>query len=602
MTEVRVDYGDPDTTPTLLLLADGPGAADAPEAALRARYEPEYRVLTVNSVTAALDAVDDLRARGCPVALVLAPMAVIDDEGQDLFGHVRVVHPTAKRVLLVPRGGATAPSLRVPTLLLEDDALALPVLRALTLGLVDTYLPTPGGSRDEVFHLGIAELLEEWYRDAPGAAPALRIVGEPQAARSHELRDALARNSIPFEFHAADSDDGRALLAGVGRSDIVLPVVLTFGGQVLEDPGNEELAATFGLTALPEDVVDVVVVGAGPAGLSTAVNTASEGLSTVLLERAAVGGQAGSSSLIRNFLGFPRGISGRNLGSRGFAQVWSFGASIAVTWPATELRPDGQGYRLRLADGSELVCRSVVLACGVAYRTLDAPGVRELTGAGIYYGAASSEAQGLVGQQVFIAGGANSAGQAALNLARHAHQVTLLVRRDSVEATMSRYLVDQIEATPNIAVRNRTEVAAARGEGRLQSLSLLNAATGQLEEVPAAALFVLIGAAPHTDWLPGRVQRDGHGFVLTGRDVDPTDPEHPWPLRRPPLDMETSLPGVFAAGDVRAGSVKRVASATGEGSVTATSVWRHLDSLSRVSAVGPVTADSDTGRVLPAGS
>jgi thioredoxin reductase (NADPH) len=322
--------------------------------------------------------------------------------------------------------------------------------------------------------------------------------------------------------------------------------------------------------------VDVAIVGAGPAGLSAAIYTSSEGLSTVLLEREAVGGQAGSSSLIRNYLGFPRGTTGRGLASRAFAQVWSFGAPPVVTWPVTGLRSGDHGHVLSLADGSEVHCRSVVIAAGVSYRRLDAPGLTPLIGAGVYYGAAASEARAMAGRRVFIAGGANSAGQAAVNLARYADQVTLLVRRVSVTTTMSRYLIDEIEASANIDIRHSTEVVGAEGEGQLEALSLRNKATGFTETVPAAALFVMVGADPRTDWLPDSVQRDERGFLLTGSDLRLDDPVSPWSLKRAPLPLETSLPGVFAAGDVRLRSVKRVATAVGEGSIAATHVTQYL--------------------------
>jgi thioredoxin reductase (NADPH) len=353
-------------------------------------------------------------------------------------------------------------------------------------------------------------------------------------------------------------------------------VVITYTGRALADPTNAELGAAFGLATLPARIVDVAIVGAGPAGLSTAVYTASEGLSTLLLEREAIGGQAGSSSLIRNYLGFPRGTSGRGLASRAFAQVWAFGADTVVSRPVTGLRPAKTGYLLMLADGTEAHGRSVVIATGVSYRRLDPPGLDPLIGAGVYYGAAASEGRAMAGRQVFIAGGANSAGQAAVNLARHARQVTLLVRRDSVAATMSQYLIDQINGTANIDIRHNTEVAGAEGDTQLEALVLLDNTTGITESVHASALFVLVGAEPHTDWLPASIQRDDRGFLLTGSDLRPADIPGGWPLQRPPLPLEASLPGVFAAGDVRRGSIKRVASAVGEGSIAATEVTRYL--------------------------
>ena len=378
-----------------------------------------------------------------------------------------------------------------------------------------------------------------------------------------------------------DSDRGRFPLEQSGYTDQALPVVMTYTGQALANPSNDELAAAFGLARPPRGTVDVAIVGAGPAGLSAAVYTSSRVLSTVLLEREAFGGQAGSSSRIRNYLGFPRGTSGRDLAGRAFAQVWSFGAATVVA-PVTGLRPSQvghtrPGYALRLADDTEVKARSVVIASGVTYRRLDAPGLDSLIGAGVYYGAAASEARAMAGRRVFIAGGANSAGQAAVNLARHASQVTLLVRRDSVAATMSQYLIDEINGTANIDIRHNTEVARAEGEAQLESLALGDNRTRATETVPASALFVLVGAAPRTSWLPAAVQRDDRRFLLTGIDLRRDDSPEGWPLGRPPLPLETSLPGVFAAGDVRLQrSVKRVASAVGEGSIAATQLTQYL--------------------------
>jgi thioredoxin reductase (NADPH) len=322
----------------------------------------------------------------------------------------------------------------------------------------------------------------------------------------------------------------------------------------------------------------VAIVGAGPAGLSAAVYAASEGLSTLLLEREAIGGQAGSSSLIRNYLGFPRGISGTGLASRAFEQAWSFGAIPSLAGPVTGLEPAADGFTLHLADGRAAAqARSVLIATGVSYRRLDTPGLDSLVGAGVFYGATTSESAAFAGEHIFIAGGANSAGQAAVNMARYAQQVTIVVRGDSLAARMSQYLIDEISATPNIDVRTRTQIAAAEGAGKLEALTLTDTRTGSTATVPAAALVVLIGAVPHTDWLPPSIGRDEHGFILTGGDLHSAgEPAASRPLRRPPLPLETSLPGVFAAGDVRRGSVKRVASAVGEGSIATTQINQHL--------------------------
>ncbi len=424
------------TEPVVLVLDNEPAETAELQGVLRLRYGQEYLIVVERSADAALERLSGFAAENRPVALVFASASMLDTGGSEFFAAVRRQFATTKRILLVSRGGPLAPGLRVPALLLQDRSVAEPVLRAMTLGVVDTYVAAPSGARDEGFHLAISELLEEWARDSSADLPAMQIVGPGNSARAYELRDILARNGIPFEFHAAESEHGRALIERHGHVDAEGPLVITNIGPALLNPTDGELGAAFGLASLPSTPVEVAIVGAGPAGLSAAIYTSSEGLSTVLFERDAIGGQAGSSSLIRNYLGFPRGTTGRGLASRAFAQVWSFGAPPVVRH-VTGLRPGDHGYVLSLADGSEVHCRSVVIATGVSYRRLDAPGLTSLIGAGVYYGAAASEARAMAGRQVFIAGGANSAGQAAVNLARHASQVTLLVRRESVAATMS---------------------------------------------------------------------------------------------------------------------------------------------------------------------
>jgi thioredoxin reductase (NADPH) len=468
--------------------------------------------------------------------------------------------------------------------LVQDRQAATPVLRAIAHGMIDAYLPAPGAGRDEGFHRAVSELLEEWALEAAPALPAVRIIAEQGSARAHELRDALARSSIPYVFYTPESADGRSWLQEAGQDGSALPVLVMYTGDVLVDPPNDQIAAAFGLASLPTTTVDVAIVGAGPAGLSAAVYAASEGLSTLLLEREAIGGQAGSSSLIRNYLGFPRGISGANLATRAFEQAWSFGAIPSMTGPVTGLQPTADGFTLRLAGGGECRARSVLITTGVSYRRLDAPGLDPLLGAGVFYGATASESSAFAGEHVFIAGGANSAGQAAVNLARYARQVTIVIRGGSLAARMSQYLIDEISATANIDVRASTQIAAAQGSGRLEALTLKDTKTGTAETVPASALVVLIGAVPHTDWLPPRIGRDEHGFIVTGSDLpDGRDPVASWPLPRAPLPLETSLPGVFAAGDVRHGSVKRVASAVGEGSIATTQVTQYLQKQAQLS-------------------
>jgi thioredoxin reductase (NADPH) len=565
------------TLPVLMVVDDDPEGLAALDGMLQRRYGQDYLIVSDATPDAALGRLRELRAAGREVAVVMAAAAMTAAPAAEFLAQVRIIRPAAKRVLVVPRGGPAAPSLRVPVPLVADRRAATPVLRALAHGMIDTYLPAPGTGRDEGFHRAVSELLDEWAHYTAPVRPAVWIIAERQSARAHELRDTLARNSVPYVFYAADSAEGQSWLERAGQDGSVLPVLVTYTGEVLADPLNDQIADVFGLASVPAAMVDVAIVGAGPAGLSAAVYAASEGLSTLLLEREAFGGQAGSSSLIRNYLGFPRGISGASLATMAFEQAWSFGAIPSLAGPVTGLEPAGDGFALQLAGGRISQARSVLITTGVSYRRLNAPGLDSLLGAGVFYGATTSESAAFAGEHVFIAGGANSAGQAAVNLARYAQQVTLLVRGDSLAARMSQYLIDEITATPNIDVRTSTQVAAAEGGGRLEALTLKDTMTGGTVTVPAAALVVLIGAVPHTDWLPARIGRDEHGFILTGSDLPgPGNPTAGRVLPRPPLPLETSMPGVFAAGDVRHASVKRVASAVGEGSIATTQINQYL--------------------------
>ena len=572
------------TEPAILVIDDDPHRLGTVEGELRKRYGRDYLIVSETSAAAALNRLGVLKASNRPVALLLAGSSAAGFDAADLLAQAHSLHPAARRGVLVPRDGPGAPRWRVPAAVLRDRTVAMQILRAMSLGAIDAFLPTPEAVRDEAFHQAIGELLDEWTRETAANPPAARIVGDRWSARSHELRDILGRSSIPFEFHAADSEEGRRLLGRAGYDDSALPIVFMYSGEVLIEPSLSQIAEVFQLAAMPTGTLDVVIVGAGPAGLSAAVYAASEGLSTLLLEREAVGGQAGSSSRIRNYLGFPRGVTGAELATRAFEQAWLFGAAPTVARSVTELRQSDGRYLLTLSDGAEIAARSVVIATGVAYRTLDVPSLGALTGAGVFYGAAASEAQAMAGQQVFVAGGGNSAGQAAIHLARYAERVTILVRGGSLAASMSGYLITQIDATPNIDVRYRVEVVGGEGSGRLEALVVREKTTGATETVPAVALFVLIGATPHTAWLPEQVTRDGWGFVVTGGDLVIAltgDLPSSWPLRRPPLALETSMPGVFAAGDVRHRSVKRVASAVGEGSIASTLVGQYLQESDR---------------------
>ncbi len=566
------------TRPVLMVVDDDPASLDALAEALRHRYEHDYLIISKAAPGAAVGRLRELRAAGHPVAMVMAAAATTVTPAMsaaEFLAEARGIHPGAKRVIIVPRGGPGAPGLRVPVPLLQDRQAAAPVLRGIALGVIDTFLPAPAAGRDERFHRTVSEMLEEWTHVAPPVIPAVRIIAPEWSARAHELRDVLARDCNPYTFNAAESAEGQWWLRHAGQDGSAFPVLVMYTGEVLVDPPIDRIAAFFGVASLPAETVDVAIVGAGPAGLSAAVYTVNEDLSTLLLEREAFGGQAGSSSLIRNYLGFPRGVGGESLATRAFQQAWSFGV-IPSMQQVTGLAPVADGFTLSMANGGQCRARSVLIATGVSYRRLDAPGLDSLLGAGVFYGATTSEASAFAGEQVFVAGGANSAGQAAIHWARYARQVTILVRGDSLADRMSRYLIDEISATANIDVRTSTQIAAAAGAGKLEALTLLNTKTDSTQTVPAAALVVLIGGVPHTDWLPPQVCRDNYGFVVTGSAHDYGGSGTGWTLLRPPFPLETTLPGVFAAGDVRHGSVNRLASAAGEGSLAATQLTQCL--------------------------
>jgi thioredoxin reductase (NADPH) len=556
--------------PVLLAVDDDPNTLGRIEHELRQRYGSYYRVACEGSPEAGMRTLQDLRAADKEVAVVLADQWMPGMTGVEFLTHTRPLYPGAKRALLFERGNRTTRE---------------PILQAMALGQIDYYVPKPERPPDEEFHRCIAQFLEEWARDYRPASVAVRLVGEPWSARSHELRDVLSRSGIPHAFSSADSKEGRELLARVDKTLARLPVVIVFDRLVLVDPDNAEivdafeLISPFGLNTL-SDVrdFDLVIIGAGPAGLAAAVYGSSEGLRTVVVERETFGGQAGTSSLIRNYLGFSRGVSGSELAWQAYQQAWLFGASFRLARHTIALHHGPEQLVVRLSDGTEVAGRAAIVATGASYRRLGVPSLEALQGAGVFYGAAVAQAQGMKGQEVCVVGGGNSAGQAARHLSKHARRVTLLVLGESLTAHMSQYLVEEIEATENIQVRLNTQVLDGGGQGRLEHLVLKDRASGLTETFPAAALFVLIGATPHTAWLPEEVMRDERGYIITGNDLlrDGSPPEG-WPLERAPMLLETSVPGVFAAGDVRCGSVKRVASAVGEGSIAIQIVHNYLN-------------------------
>ena len=547
--------------PVVLAVDDDGDVLEALKQALGKRYGADYQVLTERSPAVGLGVLEWLRSQDVSVAVVIADQWMPQLTGVEFLAQAHQLHPSARRMLLIG---------------VLDRSVNEPMSQAMALGRIDGWLWKPWEPAEEHLYLPVSEQLSEWIR-ATGRQGfvAIRIVGE--TPRSHEVRDLLDRNTIPYQFHPHDSAAGRELLRQAGQDGSRLPVLYLFDGQVLVDPANAEVAAAIGIPTQPDPGrYDVIVVGAGPAGLSAATYGASEGLRTLLLEPEALGGQAGTSSLIRNYLGFPRGVSGRNLAQWASQQATLFGAGFVYA-RVVGLRRAGQDHVVTLAGGGEAAGQTVVVATGAAYRRLEAPGVDDLLGAGVFYGAAVSEAPAMTGSQVFVVGAGNSAGQAALHLAKYADWVTILARGDALGRTMSDYLVKEVQANDTIAVRLGTQVVGAGGSGRLEHLILRDPRTGGTETVPAAALFILIGAQPHTGWLAGTLRRDERGFLLTGRDLLHDGQLPPgWPLDRPPLLLETSVPGVFAAGDVRHGSIKRVASAVGEGSVAIQLVHEHL--------------------------
>lgn len=555
---------DPDALnqrlPVILAVDDDPDVIELIGRELEDRYGRAYRILTARAVATAQSMLTRLHVDGERVALILSDQWLPDGTGCELLAQARELCPHARRLLLITWGEWTV------------DATSQPLRRAIALGQIDYYALKPWRPADELFHRTITEFLHEWVGTDASLSRELTIVADAANARASELRSLLARNRVPFIFHSSTSPEGAQVLEEVREPAGPAPVVVQRNGRVLVDPTNVEIANAYGAATHLQGSreFDVTVVGAGPSGLAAAVYASSEGLRTLVIERESIGGQAGSSSRIRNYLGFQRGITGADLAQRAQQQAWVFGTNFVQMCQALRIRTDGDRLYVSHSNGIEIPTGVVVLAMGVSYQRLGIQALEDLTGVGVFYGASASEAERFTGREVFVVGGGNSAGQAAVHLARHAKQVTILVRRDTLAETMSRYLIDEIEGQGNISVRYRTQIADGTGNGELESLTLTNSATGETQTVPADAVFVLIGARPHTDWLPTEIERDRFGFVVTGT------ASSDWTLERQPFMFESSMPGVFAVGDVRSGSVKRVASAAGEGSVAIQQVHQYL--------------------------
>jgi thioredoxin reductase (NADPH) len=536
----------------------------AVERDLRRKYGKEYRIIGAESGTQALDAMQALLLRGEALALFVVDQRMPRMTGVEFLTQAVKSFPGARRILLTAYADTEA------------------AIRAINDIRLDYYLLKPWDPPEERLYPIVDDLLDDWRASHRPAFEGIRIVGHRWSPLSHETRNFLARNQVPYQWLDLELDsDARQLLDAAKVDDSRTPVVLLPDAGVLVQPTNLELADKIGLHTRAEmPFYDLIVVGSGPSGLAAAVYGASEGLDTLVLEREAPGGQAGQSSRIENYLGFPVGLSGADLARRAVTQATRFGAEILTPQEVCGLEVQSPYKVIKLADGKEITCHALLVATGVSYRKLDAPGIEDLTGAGVYYGAAITEALAAKDQDCFVVGGGNSAGQAAMYLSGFARNVTILVRGESLSETMSQYLIEQINATSNIRVLKRTTVSKVEGNGRLEKVTIRNSMSDEEETLPAAALFIFIGAMPRTDWLAGIVERDKSGFLLTGPELmrDGKSPAG-WPLKRDPFWLETSVPGIFAAGDVRARSVKRIASAVGEGSMAVQFIHQYLAGL-----------------------
>jgi len=547
--------------PYLLVVDDDPQVLAAVRRDLRSRYREQYTVVSAGSGPEALEAAKELKSRGDALAMIISDQRMPGMLGGEVLAKTREVYPLARRVLLTAYSDIQA------------------AVHAINEAHVDHYLSKPWDPPEDKLFPVVDDLLDTWQAECLPEASGLRLIGHQWATRSHDIKDFLASNLVPYRWLDVERDaDARTLLEAAGVGTDALPILLFEDGTVLSNPEPRQVAERLGRPlSAAFDVYDLVVVGAGPAGLAAAVYGSSEGLRTLLLDRHAPGGQAGSSSKIENYLGFPTGVSGSELTRRALTQAQRLGAEFLAPLEVTAVSVDGGYKHLALADGRELITRTMLAATGMAYREHPAPGMAEHAGAGVYYGAATTEAPAFRGRRVLVVGGGNSAGQGAMHLARYAEDVQIVVRRESLKETMSQYLIDQIAKTDNIRVRPRTEVAGVDGEGRVERVTLRSLDDGSCRTEDLDAVFVFIGTRPISGWLPPGVLRDAKGFVLTGRDVMAAEAyAKTWKETREPLPLETSVPGIFAAGDIRAGAMNRVASAVGEGSMVVRLAHEYL--------------------------
>ena len=547
--------------PIILAVDDDPQVLAAIRRDLRTRYRSDYGVVSATSAEEALPVVRELKARGDEVALVISDQRMPGIQGVELLAELRDVYPIARRVLLTAYSDIEA------------------VVRGINEAHVHHYLAKPWDPPEECLYPIVDDLLDSWQAERLPEAAGLRVAGYQWSPKSHSIKDFLLGNLIPYRWLDVERDvEARKLLDALDIGNEELPVVLLEDGSVLRNPNPRAIAERLGLPLrAAHELYDLVVVGAGPAGLGAAVYASSEGLRTLLLDRHAPGGQAGTSSRIENYLGFPTGVSGSELTRRAVLQAQRLGAEFVAPAEVTGVSIDGGYKRVLLGDGRHVLTRALLVVSGMTYREHQAEGISRHTGAGVYYGAAASEAQAFRNGRVLVVGGGNSAGQCAMHLARYAAEVHVVVRRSGLEETMSRYLINQIDATPNIRLRSRTELQRVEGNGRLERVTLVCHADGSSSVEEVAALFIMIGTRPHTAWLPDAVLRDEKGFVLCGRDASANSAfPRLWKETRPPMPLETSVPGIFAAGDARAGAMNRVASAVGEGAMSVRLVHEYL--------------------------